>query len=118
MTARLNLLLLVALVVSAVYLVRTSYHSRQLFVQLERERSQARQLELDAERLTLARRELAANGRVRQEAVTRLGMRSAGAGVMVEVDDPLLAHAATATQGAASVASSVASSVVATGGRP
>jgi cell division protein FtsL len=100
MNSRLNFLLLIGLVVSAVYLVETSYHSRQLFVQLERERAQARQLELDAERLTLARRELAANGRVRQEAVTRLGMRSGSAGVMVEVDDPLLA-----TAGAESAAS-------------
>ncbi len=100
MTSRLNFLLLIALVVSAVYLVETSYHSRQLFVRLERERAQARQLELDAERLTLARRELAANGRVRQEAVTRLGMRSGSAGVMVEVEDPLASAtpaAATAT---------------------
>jgi len=109
MTARLNLLLLIALVVSAVYLVQTSYHSRQLFVQLEHERAVARQLELDAERLTLARRELAANGRVRQEAVTRLGMRSASAGVMVEVDDPLLTNSATSV---------AASAVAASGGRP
>lgn len=96
MSSRLNLLLLIALVASAVYLVQTSYRSRQLFVQLERERAQARQLELDAEKLTLVRRELAANGRVRQEAVTRLGMRSAAAGVIVEVADPLEGLAASA----------------------
>jgi cell division protein FtsL len=110
MNSRLNLVLLIGLVISAVYLVETSYHSRQLFVQLERERAQARQLELDAERLTLARRELAANGRVRQEAVTRLGMRSGTAGVMVEVDDPLLSSPGTA--------GSVAASASTAGARP
>ncbi len=112
MSSRLNLLLLIALVVSAVYLVQTSYRSRQLFVQLERERAQARQLDLDAERLTLVRRELAANGRVRQEAVMRLGMRSASAGVMVEVDDPLAAG------GPAAAASMPSSARASSGARP
>jgi cell division protein FtsL len=111
MSSRLNLLLLIALVASAVYLVQTSYRSRQLFVQLERERAQARQLELDAEKLTLVRRELAANGRVRQEAVTRLGMRSASAGVMVEVQDPLEGVAASASAAVTTTASAPATGV-------
>jgi cell division protein FtsL len=84
-------------------------------VQLERERAQARQLELDAEKLTLVRRELAANGRVRQEAVTRLGMRSAGAGVMVEVQDPL--EGLGAASPAASTSTATASAPI-SGARP
>ncbi len=121
MSSRLNLLLLVALVASAVYLVQTSYRSRQLFVQLERERAQARQLELDAEKLTLVRRELAANGRVRQEAVTRLGMRSASAGVMIEVQDPLEGQAASApsaSMGTATATATATASAPALGVRP
>ena len=41
---RLNLLLLVVLVASSVYLVRVSYDSRRLFAQLDRAQGEARQL--------------------------------------------------------------------------
>ena len=48
---RINLLLLVALVISSVYLVRVSYESRRLFAELDRAQSEARQLEIEHERL-------------------------------------------------------------------
>jgi cell division protein FtsL len=74
---RLNILLLVALLVSAVYLVQTSYQTRQLFVALDRERSSARQLEAEAERLTVERRAQATSLRVESVAREQLQMRVA-----------------------------------------
>ncbi|MDO8755943.1 MAG: cell division protein FtsL, partial [Polaromonas sp.] len=44
---RLNLVLLVAVLVSALYLVRTQYESRRLFVELEKTTALSRQLESD-----------------------------------------------------------------------
>jgi cell division protein FtsL len=78
---RLNLLLLVALVMSCLYLVHTSYESRRLFAELERQRSQAQKLDQEAERLQVERRDQAKHLRVEKEASERLGMRPAGAGV-------------------------------------
>ena len=49
--ARLNLLLLIAVLGSAVYLVHTQYLSRQLFTELHRIELEARRLELDRDRL-------------------------------------------------------------------
>lgn len=90
---RLNILLLVALLVSAVYLVQTSYHSRQLFVALERERNMARQLETEAERLTVERRAQATSLRVERVAREQLQMRVATPAVTQYVTDPLIASA-------------------------
>jgi cell division protein FtsL len=87
MTTRLNVLLLLALIVSSVYLVQTSYESRQLFAGLERARSTARQLELEAERLDLERRAEATHGRVDQLARQRLQMRSVTPAITAYVDD-------------------------------
>jgi cell division protein FtsL len=78
---RLNLLLLVALVVSCLYLVHTSYESRRLFAELERQRSQAQKLDQEAERLQVERRDQAKHLRVEKDASERLGMRPAAAGV-------------------------------------
>ncbi|ACB32790.1 cell division protein FtsL [Leptothrix cholodnii SP-6] len=90
---RLNVLLLVALLVSAVYLVQTAYHSRQLFVALERERNMARQLEIEAERLTVERRAQATSLRVERVAREQLQMRVATPAVTQYVTDPLIAGA-------------------------
>jgi cell division protein FtsL len=78
---RLNLLLLATLVVSALYLVHTSYEARRLFAELERQRSQAQKLDQEAERLQVERRDQAKHLRVEKEASVRLGMRPAAAGV-------------------------------------
>ena len=48
---RLNLMLLVAVLASAFYLVHTQYESRRLFIELERAHATARQLETDQQRL-------------------------------------------------------------------
>ena len=74
---RLNLVLLVAVLVSALYLVRTQYESRRLFVELEKTVALSRQLESDKERLQVEKRAQATPLRVEQLSRDRLQMRSA-----------------------------------------
>jgi cell division protein FtsL len=68
--------------------VQTSYQSRQLFVALDRERSSARQLEAEAERLTVERRAQATSLRVERVAREQLQMRVATPAVTQYVIDP------------------------------
>lgn len=86
--ARLNLVLLLALLASALWLVRTSYESRRMFVELERERAVARKLESEADRLTVERRAQATNLRVEKVAREQLQMRTANASVTQYVVPP------------------------------
>lgn len=74
---RLNLVLLVAVLVSALYLVRTQYESRRLFVELEKTTALSRQLDSDKERLQVEKRAQATPLRVEQISRERLQMRSA-----------------------------------------
>ena len=74
---RLNVILLVALVLSSVYLVRVSYDSRRLFAQLDRAQSEARQLEIEHERLIAEKQSQATPLRVEKVARERLAMRNA-----------------------------------------
>jgi cell division protein FtsL len=74
---RLNVLLLVALVISSVYLVRVSYDSRRLFAQLDRAQSEARQLAIEHERLIAEKQSQATPLRVEKVARERLAMRGA-----------------------------------------
>lgn len=74
---RINLLLLVALVISSVYLVRVSYESRRLFAALDRAQSEARQLDIEHERLKAEKQSQATPLRVERVARDRLAMRNA-----------------------------------------
>lgn len=74
---RLNIVLLVAVVASAMYVVRTQYESRRLFVELERASAEARKIELENERLAVQRRAQATPLRVEKLAKERLAMRTA-----------------------------------------
>ncbi|WP_309683849.1 cell division protein FtsL [Polaromonas sp.] len=74
---RLNLVLLLAVVASALYLVRTQYESRRLFVELERVTAQSRKLETENERLQVEKRAQATPLRVEKLARDRLQMRTA-----------------------------------------
>jgi len=74
---RLNLVLLLAVLVSALYLVRTQYESRRLYVELEKATAQSRQIETDSERLQLEKRAQATPLRVEKLARDRLQMRTA-----------------------------------------
>jgi cell division protein FtsL len=53
---RLNLVLLVAVIASAMYLVQLQYQSRRLFVEVEKAQSLSRKLEIERERLEVDKR--------------------------------------------------------------
>ena len=74
---RINLLLLLALVISSVYLVHVSYESRRLFAALDRAQSESRQLDIEHERLKAEKQSQATPLRVERVARDRQAMRSA-----------------------------------------
>lgn len=73
---RLNLVLLLAVLASALYLVRTQYESRRLYVELEKAITQNRKLEVENERLQIEKRAQATSLRVEKLAKDKLEMRS------------------------------------------
>ena len=73
---RLNLLLLLAVVATALYLVHTQYLSRQLYTELDRSQQEARRLELDHDRLQVEKRAQATPLRVEKLAKEQLQMRT------------------------------------------
>ncbi|GAB4116833.1 MAG: hypothetical protein Fur0014_18680 [Rubrivivax sp.] len=82
---RLNLLLALALVASALLLVKTSYESRRLFAALDRARAEQVQLEAERQRLEAERQAQATPLRVERVAREKLGMRAANAAVTLYV---------------------------------
>ena len=74
---RINLLLLLVLLVSSVYLVRVSYDSRRLFTELDRAQTEERRLDTEHERLQAERQSQATPLRVEKTAREKLAMRSA-----------------------------------------
>jgi cell division protein FtsL len=84
---RLNTLLVVALVASSLYLVRTAYDARRLYTDLDRAKSEAARLEVDHKRLEAERQAAATNARVERTARERLAMRTATPAVTVYVQD-------------------------------
>lgn len=78
---RLNIVLLIALLASSLYLVKTSYESRRLFAALDRARAEERTLETDFERLQVDKRAQATPLRVERVAREKLQMRNANAAV-------------------------------------
>ena len=74
---RLNLVLLLAVIASALYLVRVQYESRRLFTDLDRAVAEAHRLELENERLQVEKRAQATPLRVEKLAREKLQMRSA-----------------------------------------
>ncbi len=74
---RLNLLLLVALLASCVFLVRVSYDARRLFGEIDKAQAQERQIESNYERLKTERQSQATPSRVEIVARNQLGMRTA-----------------------------------------
>jgi len=85
---RWSLLLVLAVVASALLLVHTAYESRRLFTELERARSQHRQLERDHQRLEAERRAQATHLRIERMARDRLAMRAATPALIHVVADP------------------------------
>jgi cell division protein FtsL len=74
---RLNLLLLIAVLGSALALVHTQYLSRQLVTELHRVELDARRLELDQDRLQVEKRAQATPLRIEKLAKEQLKMRAA-----------------------------------------
>ena len=74
---RLNLVLLLAVLVSALYLVNVQYDSRRLFAEIDRAQIDSRKLEAEREQLDLEKREQATPRRVEKLAKEKLQMRAA-----------------------------------------
>jgi cell division protein FtsL len=72
---RLNVVLLVLLIGGALYLVRTQYESRQLFMALEVAKAQAHKLEIEHQRLQVEQHTQATTARIERLARERLQMR-------------------------------------------
>ena len=74
--ARLNFVLLLAVLVSALYLVRTQYESRRLYVELEKSAAQSRKISTESERLQVEKRAEATPLKIEKLARDRLQMRT------------------------------------------
>jgi cell division protein FtsL len=75
--SRVNVLLLLALLASCIYLIQVSYDGRRLFTELDRARSEQRVLNTEFERLETELRTQATPLRVERTARDRLAMRTA-----------------------------------------
>ena len=73
---RVSALLLVAVMLSALYLVRTQYESRRLYTDLDRAKAQAQRLETEYDRLDVERGAQATPLRVEKLAREQLNMRT------------------------------------------
>jgi cell division protein FtsL len=85
---RLNLLLLVLLLGSALMLVKTAYDSRRLFTALDRARTEQQRLDTEFRRLDAERQAQATHLRVEKVAREKLQMRTATPAVTQFVTDP------------------------------
>jgi len=74
--ARLNFVLLLAVLVSALYLVRTQYESRRLYVELEKATAQSHKISTESERLQVEKRAEATPLKIESLARDRLQMRT------------------------------------------
>lgn len=96
---RINLMLLLAVLASALYLVNVQYQSRRLFSALDQAHSQARRLEADSERLQVEKRAQATPSRVQSLATAKLQMRTATPAITHYVIDGNAAPAAALAPG-------------------
>ena len=95
--ARLNLVLLLAVLVSALYLVHTQYQSRRLFTELDRAVAEARRLDTEHQRLKVEKRAQATPLRVEKMARAQLNMRTATPAITQYGNEPAGAEAAAAS---------------------
>jgi cell division protein FtsL len=91
---RVSLLLLMATVASALWLVHSHYESRRLFMGLEPARKEAKRIAVDHDRLEVERRAQATPLRVEQIARQQLNMRTASPAITQYVSVPGRAPAA------------------------
>ena len=83
---RLNLILLVAVLVSAVYLVSVQYDSRRLFAELDKARTESKRLATEFDRLQVEKRAQATPSRVERIAREKLEMRQATPAITMYVN--------------------------------
>lgn len=83
---RINMVLLMAVVLSAVYLVSVQYDSRRLFTELDRTNNEARRLETEHERLQVEKRAQATPARVEKLAREKLQMRQVSPAITAYVN--------------------------------
>ena len=83
---RINVVLLVMLLASSVYLVRVSYESRRLFAELDRARADERTLANEQQRLLAEKQAQATPLRVEKMARDKLAMRNATPAVTLYVN--------------------------------
>jgi len=82
---RLNLILLLAVLASAMYLVNIQYDSRRLFTELDKARTEAHRLEVENERLQVDKRAQTTPARIERLAREKLAMRQAKPGITTYV---------------------------------
>lgn len=82
---RLNLVLLLAVVASAMYLVSVQYDSRRLFFELHRAHNEATRLEIEWDRMQVEKRAQATPARVERIAREKLQMRLASPAITTYV---------------------------------
>ena len=78
---RINILLVLATLGSAMYLVGVQYESRRLFTELEKAHREARRLDTELERLQVEKRSQATPARVERVAREKLQMRQVTPGI-------------------------------------
>jgi cell division protein FtsL len=85
--SRINIVLLLVLLLSSLWLVRTSYEARRLFAELDRARNVQQRLDSEFRRLDAERQTQATHLRVERVAREKLGMRTATPAVTEHVND-------------------------------
>ena len=85
---RLNLVLLLAVLISAMSLVKVQYESRRLYAEIEKAQGEARKHEVDNEKLQAEKRAQATPLRVERLAKEQLQMRPASPAITQYVTRP------------------------------
>jgi len=85
---KLNVLLLAAVILSALALIRSAYDTRRLFNAIHKAESESQRLTGERSRLEAERQTAATNLRVERTARERLAMRTATPAVTMYVVDP------------------------------
>ena len=98
---RLNFFVSVILMLSAISLVTARYQARQLFVELDRSRAQAHELDIVWRQLQLDRAEMARNAHVDRLAREELKMLSIVPDRTIYINQPVVPQGAASTAAAA-----------------
>ena len=101
---RLSIVLLLLVIASALFLVRTQYESRLLYTELDRAVAEARRLETEHQRLQVEKRAQATSLRVETLAREQLKMRTATPAITQYVTENVAASTATAAAAVATAA--------------